>query len=263
MDPSFDAEEDDLFDEEMGKEDKDKDGSNQDDRSGGDGDKDKDNVSQSHSQKNFSTPRNKKIVRCLSKLFDGEEALVFNHEYEQLVCLNLLKAMETEEPVVDPAEDRSLLDQHMEETVVLPNEWECTCSEHEKNFEAGWSQSETHIIIQVVEKVVVSNNQSEGDQLAYEGENVQKQKKVDVRKRSQKWGPNILKRKSKRNPQGGVSVLEKAQAFKKKSNLEVTEGNSHVPSFDSSSLISVTSKIGIQTGSLIDHNNCSTSRKLS
>lgn len=80
-------------------------------------------------------------------------------------------------------------------------------------------------------------------------------KKQTAKKRNQIWGPIIPERKSKRQPQNGVSMLETAQALKKKSNLEVTEGNTHFPALNSSRLLDVASKIAVDVGSQVENDS--------
>lgn len=77
-----------------------------------------------------------------------------------------------------------------------------------------------------------------------------------MKKRSKQWDLVIPERKSKRHPQDGMTMLEKAQALKEQNNLEIPKGKKSIPSFSNDNLVDIASKIGIDLGSKED--DCST-----
>jgi len=63
--------------------------------------------------------------------------------------------------------------------------------------------------------------------------------------RKRGWGPVQLERKSKRVPLNGMNMLEKAQALKKKNNLDFEKGKKVSKQISSSSLLDVAASIDL------------------
>lgn len=59
-------------------------------------------------------------MRSLINIFADAELENLNSNFEESVCLNLLKAMEIEESVVDPEEELDMIVQQDEELSNLP-----------------------------------------------------------------------------------------------------------------------------------------------
>jgi hypothetical protein len=163
--------------------------------------------------------------------------------------------MEIEESVVDPEEELDMIVQQDEELSNLPEEWTYTCSEAQKGDRTVAQSTE----VTISDQIMMGDNGkgiTEEDEVRTQktsGADDDKENKIpDVKKRNQKWGPMIPERKSKRQPQGGISILVKAQALKKKNNLEVPAGKTHIPTLNNSSLVDIASKVGIDVESNMD-----------
>ena len=63
--------------------------------------------------------------------------------------------------------------------------------------------------------------------------------------RKRGWGPVQLERKSKRVPLDGMNMLEKAQALKKKNNLEVEKGKKVSTQISSYSLLDIAASLDL------------------
>lgn len=60
------------------------------------------------------------------------------------------------------------------------------------------------------------------------------------------WGPIQLERRSKRNPQDDIPMLERAQALKRKNILEEPKGINHRLQISSQNLSNIASKVGLE-----------------
>jgi hypothetical protein len=216
----FDIEEDDLLEDEDNNGDQGK--KKSDPRSAKGGSREASGSSKTNPQEGYSTPKGRKIVKSLINLFADGELDSLNSKFEESVCLNILKAMEIEDSVVDPKEDLDMIIHQDEELSNLLEEWIYTCSDREpekrtpsllvvvdSNDQATGENSKTETIEK--EEVGTQNNIKDQDD--------KENKAPAIRKRNHKWGPLILERKSKRQPKGGMSMLERAQALKMKNNL--------------------------------------------
>jgi hypothetical protein len=164
--------------------------------------------------------------------------------------------MENEEYVVDPKDDLIMANQQEDELVNLLEEW---IYNYVEAMEKSESVTQGGELITTDQVIVAETNNTISELENTLNSDIDKGNKEDViptvKKRDKKWGPIIPERKSKRHPAGGGTILEKAQALKKKNNLEVPIGKKHVPIFDNSSLVDIASKIGIDVKSHPDQNS--------
>lgn len=180
-----------------------------------------------------------KTVRNLSQLF----ALEFldkeaNSKDMESSCINLLRAMEIEDrdEVDDAVTD--FITNNEEEDLSLPGEWlfDCTGTEHQDPQPSGVEDIPTSEAVPM--GVDAEVKKSEALQEVVEGG-----KKPRVKKCT--WGLVLLEKKSKRVSQDGATMLSRAQALKRKNNLEIEKGKNVTKPISSSSLLDIASVIGI------------------
>lgn len=179
-------------------------------------------------------------------------------DVDEMDCLNLLKAMELEE--YNNGMDADILDSEVvdqdlveQETLSLPEEWTYSCldqavgrtshkmggpSSHKSTevLQEEQAHSETH----VEEEPKVTENQSQYSSKSQDQVPPPKAKKKKV------WGPIQPERRSKRQAQDGVPILERAQALRMKNDLEIPRGITHFSChLSSQNLSDLGSKISI------------------
>lgn len=126
-----------------------------------------------------------------------------------------------------------------EESLNLPAEWLYSFVETEKQMD----QSTT--VLPEVE--TVSGESEQQQKILVPDQVVQKKSSRLVSPKPKKggWGPLQPERKSKRVPQEGISMLERAQAVKRKNNLEIEKGKKVSKPLSVSSMLDIADNIDI------------------
>lgn len=158
-------------------------------------------------------------------------------EVEELSCISLLKAMELEDYNNDMEFEEEVEEMEDQGSLNLPEEWVYSCREQftgcqiihaetqseKEDGQTSETNKEERIQdnIFVEEELKILDGQSQNSTQEHVQVNQGKAKKKKA------WGAIQPQRRSKRQPQDGMPVLERAQALRKKNNLEVPKGITH------------------------------------
>lgn len=128
-----------------------------------------------------------------------------------------------------------------DESILLPSEWVYDCTGTESDAEKIGAHEESRDGVSIG---IEAGENSTDEKLPGPDQGKEKKK---AKAKKVVWGPIIPERRSKRNPQDGVTVLERAQVLKRKSNLEEPKGKKPMNiSLSSADLDNVASKIGLE-----------------
>jgi len=181
-----------------------------------------------------------KTVRDLSQLFAMEMLdNDVNREGMESSCISLLKAMEIADTEEAWLEEGGETVEPEEESLNLPAEWLYGYADNR-------DQSDQSLMNQMS-----TEGKADGSDIPHRdivlGAVDQGRDGVMAKSKPRKrgWGPVQLERKSKRVPLDGMNMLEKAQALKKKNNLEVEKGKKVSTQISSYSLLDIAASLDL------------------
>jgi len=190
--------------------------------------------------KQQSLPSGSKTVRDLSQLFAMEMLdNDVNREAMESSCISLLKAMEIGDREEVWIGDVGETFEPEEESLNLPSEWLY-----------GYADSRDQPDQTLMNQMSTEGNADSSDipqiDTALGAMNQGKDGRVAKSKpRKRGWGPVQPERKSKRVPLDGMTMLEKAQALKKKNNLKIERGKKVSKQISTSSLLDIAASIDL------------------